>query len=425
MLVISKPNCENKIKNIFDKWGLHAVEIGVVTDDLMLRVKHDGVTVAEIPAETLVLGGDAPIYHRDTKQPSYIPSIWDLDESKIAIPPDLNGALKKLLATSNIANKNWVYEQYDTMVRTNTVLLPGYDGAVVRIKGTNKALAVTTDCNGRYVYLNPKIGGKIAVAESARNVVCCGAEPLAITNCLNFGNPYKPEVYWQFKEAVEGIGEACKIFDTPVTGGNVSFYNESPNVAVYPTPVIGMLGLIEDTSHITTSFFKDEDDIVVLLGENKNELGGSEYFKNIHNMVKGKPPTIDLNFEKAVQNVCLEAIKKGIVKSAHDVSDGGIAISLAESCIMNPKKTIGAIITLKDDIRLDALLFGETQSRIVISLNKSNIETLRNIANKHSIKIFEIGKVGGTDLIINDVIKINVNELKDIYFNSISEIMGK
>jgi len=423
MLVISKPGCEKRIKEIFEKWDLQAVAIGVVTDDNMLRIKNNDVTVAEIPAETLVLGGSAPVYHRETRQPSYISSIWELDESKIEIPSNLNDTLKKILATPNIANKHFVYEQYDTMVRTNSVLLPGCDGAVVRIKGTNKALAVKTDCNGRYVYLDPKVGSKIAVAESARNVICCGAEPLAITNCLNFGNPYKPEIYWQFKEAIEGIGEACRIFSTPVTGGNVSFYNESPNIAVYPTPVIGMLGLIEDTSHITTSFFKDEDDIIVLLGENKNELGGSEYLKTIHNIVKGKPPAVDLNIEKAVQTVCLEAIRKGIIKSAHDVSDGGLAISLAESCIMNPKKIIGAIINLKDDIRLDALLFGETQSRIVITLDKKDIEILKSIADKHSIKMFEIGKVGGANLIINDVINIKLTELKDIYFNSISEIM--
>jgi phosphoribosylformylglycinamidine synthase len=423
MLVISKPGCENRIKDIFTKWDLHAVEIGLVTDDQMLRIKHNGVTVAEIPADTLVLGGGAPVYQRETKQPAYIPSIWDLDESKIVIPSDLNDTLKKVLATPNIANKNWVYEQYDTMVITNSVLLPGCDGAVVRIKGTNTALALKTDCNGRYVYLNPNLGGKIAVAESARNVVCCGAKPIAITNCLNFGNPYKPEVYWQFREAVNGIGEACRTFDTPVTGGNVSFYNESPNAAVYPTPVIGMLGLIEDTSYITTSFFKDEGDVIVLLGENKNEIGGSEYLRTIHNMVKGKPPTIDLNFEKTIQTVCLEAIKKGIVKSAHDVSDGGLAISLAESCIMNPKKIIGAVINLKDDIRLDALLFGETQSRIVITLDKKDMGALKAIAEKHSIKMFDIGKVGGSVLIINNVINIKLNELKNIYFNSISEIM--
>jgi phosphoribosylformylglycinamidine synthase subunit PurL len=425
MLVVSKPGCEEKIKAIFTKWGLNAVEIGVVTDDKMLRVKCNGIVVAEIPADTLALGGGAPVYYRETKQPAYLPEIWELDESKIKIPSNLSDVLVKLISTPNIANKRWVYEQYDTMVRTNTVVLPGCDGAVVRIKDTTKALAMKTDCNGRYVYLDPKTGAKIAVAESARNVVCCGAEPIAITNCLNFGNPYKPEVYWQFKQAIEGIGEACRVFDTPVTGGNVSFYNESPNAAVYPTPVIGMLGLISDVKHITTSYFKDEEDVVILIGENKNELGGSEYLNTIHKLVKGKPPAIDLDYEKRVQSICLKAIKKNIIKSAHDIADGGLAVALAECCIMNTKKPIGAEINLDDDFRADALLFGETQSRIIISMEEKNYEILQNIAEYYGVKVSFIGRVGGNKLQINDFISCDLDQLSGLYYNTISVLMNK
>jgi len=233
-----------------------------------------------------------------------------------------------------------VYEQYDSMVRTNTIVGPGCDSAVIYIKGTNKALAMKTDCNARYVYLNPKEGAKIAVAESARNIVCSGGIPLAITNCLNFGNPYKPEIYWQFAEAIAGMGESCRFFDTPVTGGNVSFYNESPDRAVYPTPTIGMLGLVEDLSHITTSYFKNEDDLIYVLGEDKEELGGSEYLKIIYKKVEGNSPQIDLSTEKKLQDTVLELIRKKLINSAHDISEGGIVCALAECCIINEEKSL-------------------------------------------------------------------------------------
>ncbi len=424
MLVVSKPGCEAKIKEIFNKWGLPAVEIGYVTDDQMLRVKWDGNIVAEVPAHSLVLGGGAPVYIRETKQPSYIPDVWELNYNNIFVPNNFNEVLIKLLSSPNIANKSWVYEQYDTMVRTNTVVLPGCDSAVLRIKGTNKALSMKTDCNGRYVYLDPKNGAKIAVAESARNVVCSGGEPLAITNCLNFGNPYKPEIYWQFKEAIEGIGEACRVFDTPVTGGNVSFYNESPNTTVYPTPVIGMIGLVEDIKNVTTSYFKDEEDIIVLLGENKDDLSGSEYLFLIHNLIKGRP-TIDLDYEKRLHKACLESIKRNIIKSAHDISEGGLAISIAESCIMNRNKMIGAEITLDDGIRRDSLYFGENQSRIIVSLEEKYYETLKTICDFYGIKCTYIGRVGGDSLIINDDININLDMMYNAYYNTISEIMNK
>lgn len=282
-----------------------------------------------------------------------------------------------------------------------------------------------TDCNGRYVYLNPRRGGQIAVAECARNVVCSGAKPAAITNCLNFGNPYKPENYWQFKEAVGGMSDACRIFETPVTGGNVSFYNESPTAAVYPTPTIGMLGIIEDLTHVTTSWFKEPGDIIFLIGKNLGEIGGSEYLKAIHGMVSGDAPQIDLNYEKAVMDLTYEAITKGLVNSAHDISDGGLAVALAECCLQGKKNhVIGATIRLDDKVRTDFLLFGETQSRIIISMSKLNAESFRTMAKKSKVDIAEIGTVGGNALQINNWIHVPVFELEEVYRSSIKKIMS-
>ena len=279
MLCVVRPGYEDKVKDVFEKWDLNCEIVGEVTDEPFLKIYRDGELKAEIPPYELVLGGGAPVYIRGTKEPEYLKSIKAFDFSSLLKPEDLTEVFEKVLSSPNIVSKKWVYEQYDSMVRTNTVVGPGCDAAVIYIKDTNKALAMKTDCNGRYVYLNPKEGTRIAVAEAARNIVCSGGVPLGITNCLNFGNPYKPEIYWQFKQAIEGMGEACRFFDTPVTGGNVSFYNESPNTAVYPTPTIGMVGLIEGLEKVTTSFFKDEGDLVYILGDDFEELGGSEYLK--------------------------------------------------------------------------------------------------------------------------------------------------
>jgi phosphoribosylformylglycinamidine synthase len=281
-----------------------------------------------------------------------------------------------------------------------------------------------TDCNARYVYLNPGEGAKIAVAESARNIVCSGGTPLAITNCLNFGNPYKPEVYWQFAEAIAGMGEACRFFNTPVTGGNVSFYNESPDRAVYPTPTIGMLGLVEDLSHVTTSFFKDEDDLIYVLGDDKEELGGSEYLKVIHKKVEGNCPQIDLGTEKKLQDIVLELIRKKLINSAHDISEGGIVCALAECCIINDEKMIGAEIKIPIKTRKDFSYFSETQSRIIVSVAKSRKEEFEKImiSSDHSFK--QIGKVGGDSLKVNDDLSVSLNILSDLYYNTIPRIMN-
>jgi len=430
MLVIAKKGYEKRVQEIFTKWGLNSKIIGKVTQDKMLRVKNKGKVVAEIPAASLVLGGGAPVYVRERTKPKYLEEKNKLNLSEIKVPTDFNEVLLRLLASPNIASKRWVYEQYDTSVRTGTVMGPGSDACVIRLRKTKKAIAATTDCNGRYCYLDPRMGGRIAVAEAARNLACSGAKPLAITNCLNFGDPYDPEVYWTFAECVTGMGEACRTFDTPVTGGNVSFYNEDPQRIVYPTPVVGMVGLIEDVKRATTQWFKDEGDIIVLLGETKEELGASEYLKVIHNLVKGNTPNLNLEEEKKIQDATLEMIRKGLIKSAHDCSEGGLAVALAECSISSPDR-LGADIKLgrEANIRPDALLFGESQSRIIITAQEKDLPTLKKIASKHEIPSSEIGRVGGEKLEIfttsgqNAVIDLPVGKLADLYEHAIELIM--
>lgn len=423
MLVIGKKGFEEEIKKVFEKWDLNCVQIGEVIDEDLLEFYKYGKLVAKIPASSLVLGGGAPVYYREAKKPEYINKLSSVKFDNLPEVKDLNSALIKLLSSPNITNKSWIYHQYDYMVGTNTVIKPGCDAAVIRIKKTNKAIAVKTDCNGRYVYLNPRRGTMIAVAESARNVACTGAIPIAITNCLNFGNPYDPQIYWQFKEAIEGMKEACIEFDTPVTGGNVSFYNESKNYTVYPTPVIGMLGLIEDTKYITSSYFKDEGDLIYLIGETKNEIGGSEFLKSIFNRVEGEIPEIDLKLEKKTIDIILEAIKSGLIKSAHDVSDGGLAVALAECCVMNRKKKIGAEVNLDVKFRSDFYLFSESQSRFIVTIDPENQVEFEKLINSAQIKFERIGKVFGKKLVINDLIDLTIEEIEDAYYNSFKRLM--
>ena len=424
MLVVVKKGFEEETKKIFNKWGLNCVEIGKVTNTQPLEIYMNGEKVGEIPAWHLVLGGGAPVYTRKTKYPSYIEEIRAFDIDEIPEPEDYNEVLLKLISSPNIADKSWVFRQYDYSVMTNTALPPGYGAGVLRIKGTRKALAVKTDGNGRYTYLNPYRGGAIAVAEAARNVVCTGARPLAITNCLNFGNPYDEEIYYQFKNAVHGMGDACRVFDTPVTGGNVSFYNESPDGPIYPTVVVGMLGLIKDISHITTPWFKNEGDFIILIGNIKGELGGSEYLKVIHGLVKGDAPSIDLEFERRIHDAVLEAIRKGIVNSAIDISDGGLAIALAEACIKNPSGPMGASVYLSGDARNDELLFSECQSCIVVTVREDNLLEMEKIASKNMVPSTTIGRVkGDRRLRINTLIDIDTAVLLREYTAAIPSMM--
>ncbi|ARA93793.1 phosphoribosylformylglycinamidine synthase II [Rhodothermaceae bacterium RA] len=436
MLVVCKPEDEETLRAIFEKWDLHAARLGHVTDDGRVKVYWHGELVADVPAEHLVLGGGAPVYHRETRRPAYLDQTAAFD---LATVPDLDvadaaPALLQLLGSPNIASKRWVFEQYDTMVRTNTVAGPGpSDAAVVRIKGSRKGLAVKTDCNGRYVYLNPRKGGQIAVAEAARNVVCAGGKPLAITNCLNFGNPYKPEVYWVFKEAVGGMGEACRALGTPVTGGNVSFYNENPTGAVFPTPTIGMLGLVEDVErHTTTAAFQAEGDVILLLSpaawQHRNDLDGSEYLAALHGLTAGDAPHFVLDEEKAVQEALLGLIRAGLVRSAHDVSDGGLAVCLAESVIFSGALGADVALPALDGLRLDAVLFGEAQSRVVMTVAPGQVAAVQAALAGQPVAATPIGTVGaaGLRLRVGDtpVIDLAAVALREPYERAIPAAMG-
>ncbi|MFQ6083475.1 MAG: phosphoribosylformylglycinamidine synthase subunit PurL [Candidatus Aminicenantia bacterium] len=411
MLLVTRRENEAKVKEIFKKWDLDAITVGRVTDTGRMVVKEKGKIVVDIPVSAIVK--DCPVYQRPVKEPSYLKEVNTLEF--IPIPKDLNETFLKLLASPTIADKEWIYRQYDHMVQINTALLPGGDASVLRIKGTKKALGIALDGNSLYTYLAPKRGAQIAVAEACRNLACVGAKPLGVTNCLNFGNPEKPEIMWQFKEVVEGMAEACRFFNLPVTGGNVSFYNETMGVPVYPTPVLGIVGLIDDISKIMTPDFKNEGDYIILLGKNKEELGGSEYLKTIFNQEKGLPPEINLSQEKKIQDFCLELINKGLINSAHDISEGGLAVCVAESCFMSENKW-GVEVNLEDDFRPDALLFGETQSRIVVSTNSSKIDEIKKLARSHQIPYQIIGQVKGEKFQIRQKGKLLINlPLKKIY----------
>jgi phosphoribosylformylglycinamidine synthase subunit PurL len=425
MLVCVKKGKVAEVKAVFDKWGLDSTLVGEVTDDLMMTIRLHGEVVSQIPADCLVLGGGAPIYHRETKRPAYMDELARLDLNTIPLNRNWTETLLTLLGSPNLCHKGWVFEQYDSMVRTNTAVGPGSDAAVLRIRKTNKALAMSTDCNARYCYISPRVGTQIAVAESARNIVCSGGRPLAITNCLNFGNPYKPEVYYCFAEAIKGMGEACIAFDTPVTGGNVSFYNEDPDRAVFPTPTIGMVGLVEHIDHITTQWFKQDGDLIYLIGVNGEELGVSEYLRAIHGQTRGTVPQMDLEFEKNMQQALLGAIQAGLVKSAHDVSDGGLAISLAECCISNREDQHGATIKLNDKIRVDALLFGETQSRVVITCAPSMGKGIEDWFAAKNVPVTKIGTVGGDKLRINELVDTPLTALSDAFYNAMPHFMER
>lgn len=423
MLVVIEQGFDKELNAIFEKWELDCTRVGEVTDTGMLEVYHRGNKVAEIPSEELVLGGGAPQYDMPVREPAYFSEINNFTIDAIQEEENYNKTLLTLLSTPNITSKQFVFRQYDSTVRSNTVQGPGGAAAVIRLKGTQKGLAMSTDCNGRYVYLNPRMGGQIAVVESARNVVCSGGEPLAITNCLNFGNPQDPEIYWQFKEAVTGIGEACRALNTPVTGGNVSFYNETGDTAVYPTPVIGMVGLLENINQSTTIEFKGAGDFIVTLGALNGCLGGSEYLRTIHGKIQGPIPHLNLELEMGIQELCLEAIKKGIIKSAHDLSDGGLAVNISES-IVHSKQGLGARLDVVRKLQNNELLFGECQSVIVVTLEESALYELILLAQKLDMHTQTIGRVTDTNsLVINDQINISRIKMENAYFNSLEKIM--
>jgi phosphoribosylformylglycinamidine synthase len=423
MLIVIQKGKEEVAESIFRKWGLDFAVIGEVTDSGRLKVVENEKTVADIPVDSIT--EKAPVYKRPAKQPSYLKKTRNLDLGSISIPNNLNSTFLSLLSSPNISSKRWIYEQYDYMVRTNTVVAPGSDAAIIRIKGTNKAIAITSNCNSRYCYLDPYTGAAIAVAESARNLACSGAIPLAFTDCLNFGNPEKPEIMWQFEQSIDGMSEAAVKLNTPVVSGNVSFYNETEGKAIYPTPTVAMVGLIEEIGKLTTQWFKREGDLVVLLGNTKEELGGSEYLKLAHGLVMGLPPRLDLDMELRLIKTLLEAITGGIINSAHDISEGGLAIALAESCF-TPNGPIGVEIdSLENTLREDVVLFGESQSRVLVSLDKKNLNSLERIALKYGIPLNVIGKVGGNRIFIKGLINTKVSEAYKAWMFGFEDILKK
>ena len=436
MLIVCEKGKEDVLEAIFEKWDLHAVQIGEVTEGGRVKVYWHGDLVADVPAEHLALGGGAPVYIRETRRPDYLDETAAFDVASVPdlVPDAVDDTLTEMLSSPNIASKRWVFEQYDTMVRTNTIVGPGpSDAAVIRLKDTNKGLAVKTDCNGRYVYLNPRKGGQIAVAESARNVVCAGGRPVAITNCLNFGNPYKPEVYWVFKEAVGGMGDACRRLGTPVTGGNVSFYNENPESAVFPTPTIGMLGVIEDVeSHTTTFPFKETGDVILELHPKARRHAGldaSEYLSHVHQTTAGDAPAFDLEEEAAVQEACLTMIQKGWVRSAHDVSDGGLLVALAEMSLAS--EGLGADIELPvdDDSRLDEVLFSEAQSRIVLTAPSDLAARIERDLAGSAVGVTRLGMVSDGSFRVkygaHTLVDMSASSMRDTYEQAIPSKMAK
>jgi phosphoribosylformylglycinamidine synthase subunit PurL len=409
MLMVAKAGKEDACIAICRKWDLDVAVVGTVTGDGILRVKDQGKVVAEIPAKSLA--DDGPRYERPYQPPEYQDMLTNLNYDLLPDVKDANAALLSLLESPTIASKRWVYQQYDHMVRTNTMVRPGSDAAVVRIKDTNKAVAMTVDCNSRYCMLHPYEGARIAVAEAARNLACSGADPIGLTDCLNFGNPERPEIMWQFVLAVEGIKDACERLAVPVVSGNVSFYNETNGLSIYPTPMLGMVGLIEQADQTMTQWFKQDGDEIILLGATREDLGGSEYLKIIHAREQGSPPLLNMDAEKALHECVLALVRGGLVQSAHDCSDGGLTVTLAESCFSGQDQKLGAVVRLAQGrIRKDAVLFGESQSRVVLSAKPSHRQAILDQANSLGVPAEVIGSVTGARLTISlgDVTMVDV-----------------
>jgi phosphoribosylformylglycinamidine synthase subunit PurL len=425
MLVVVEKGKEKEVQDVFEKWDLNCVQIGEVTEGEWLKYYMHGELVAEVPAESLVLGGGAPIYQREYSEPAYYSESKKFSIDKVAEPENLKSVADFLLALPSIASKNWVIEQYDTMVGTKNMSTNApSDGAVVNIKGTDKALVLSTDCNSRYVYADPFIGAEIAVSEAARNIVCSGGTPTAITNCLNFGNPYNPEVYWQFVGAIKGMSNACLKFETPVTGGNVSFYNQAAMVdsiePVYPTPVIGMLGVMDSKKLRTTLDFKNEGDKIYLLGTSRNDINCSDYLYSYHKIKLSPPPYFDIEEEISIQDCIKLIIRDGLILSAHDVSDGGLFVTLIESAM---HRDLGFDISSDYEIRKDAFLFGESQSRVVVSVSLEKEEDFIEFMTQSDIDFCFIGDVTSGEITIDGDSFGNITDAMKIYNNSLENLL--
>ncbi len=436
MLLVVKRGREAEVERIFEKWDLHASHIGEVTTDGMLRVKEHGKLVAEIPNRALT--DEAPVYRRPMSRPEYLDAVQKLDLDALgpraARLRDDNAALMALLGSPAIGSKRWVFRQYDHMVRTNTINLPGMGAGVVRVKDTDRALAMSVDGNGRYCYLDPKHGAMLAVAEAARNVACAGGKPLAATNCLNFGNPERPGIMWQFGQAVEGIGEACRALDTPITGGNVSLYNETDGKAIYPTPVIGVVGLLEHADRVVSRAFRSPGDAIVLLGEGRGELGGSEYLKVAHGVVAGAPPSLDLKAERALQDLLVDLANAKLMRSAHDCSDGGLAVTLAECTFdtggIGAEAAIdGLSVASAADTNRAAALFGESASRVVVSVAPGAAADVLARAKAAGVPARVIGRTGGSELKISVggqiAIAVKVSDAERAWSDAVEHFFAK
>jgi phosphoribosylformylglycinamidine synthase len=427
MLIVVKKGEEAVVNRIFEKWDLHAVHIGDVTEGNTLRYFMNGELVSEIPAKSLVLGGGAPVYEREYTEPAYYAEAKKFSIDGIAEPKDLVVVARQLMANHNIASTKWIYEQYDSMVGTaNMSTNKPSDAAIVNIKNTNKALVLSVDCNGRYVQADPEVGTMIAVCEAARNIVCSGGEPSAITNCLNFGNPYNPEVYWQFVGAIKGMSAACKRFETPVTGGNVSFYNQTVNAdgsaaPVFPTPTIGMLGVMKDKSLQTTLDFKYKGDLIYLLGVPRNDINSSEYLYSFHGVKNSPAPFFNLDEEFTVQKCIKELIRNNYISSAHDVSDGGLFVSLCEMALPN---SLGFDIVTDSEIRRDAFLFGESQSRIAVTVVEDYEDEFLDFVGESGVQVMLLGHVTKGRVTIDEENFGFIEDYRAIYENSIAEAMS-
>ncbi|MEX2284539.1 MAG: phosphoribosylformylglycinamidine synthase subunit PurL [Gemmatimonadota bacterium] len=429
MLVVAKAGHEDDVIAILQKWELEAAVIGVVTDDGLYRVRDGGEVVCEVPGEPLVTG--CPTYVREARESEDIARLRAWMPGEREYQPAAAHPLKtllRLLASPNIGSRKWIYRQYDTTVRTNTVVAPGGDAGVLRVRGTRKGIAAKVDCNGRFCYLNPRRGAMIAVAEAARNIACVGARPRAITNNLNFGNPLKPEVYYQLRECVAGMGEACRAFDTPVTGGNVSLYNENPRGAIYPTPVVGMIGILDDVDRHVRASFQSQGDVILLLGTNRDELGGSEYLKVAFGMVAGDAPSVDLNAERALQEALVSLAEGGLIRSAHDCSEGGLAVCLAESAMTSDDHWFGVNVELHDELPTAALLFGESQGRVVISCDPADVMQVCTVAESNGVPCRRIGtvsEVNGTFVLRTPEVSVKtpVKDLAEVYYDAIPRLM--
>ncbi|HMR91141.1 MAG TPA: AIR synthase-related protein, partial [Chitinophagaceae bacterium] len=421
MLLVAEKGRESEVQRVFEKWDLPCSVIGEVTDDGILRFYMNGELEAELPAHDLVLGGGAPQYEREYKKPAYLEKLSTFDAAAIPVPAGLKEAAEKLIALPTIASKKWIYTQYDSMVGTvNTSTNAPSAAPVVLVKGTDKGIAVTTDCNSRYVYADPYKGAMIAVSEAARNIVCSGGLPLGVTNCLNFGNPYDPEVYYQFVHAIKGMGDACRRFDTPVTGGNVSFYNQNPDGPVYPTPTIGMVGLLEDVSQRMTLDFKEQGDVLYLLGTCRSDLNSSEYLHNVLGISHSPAPHFDIEEEYALQQLVASLIKAQLVRSAHDVSEGGLFISLCESGF---NRELGFSVISNNSVRKDAWLFGESQSRVLVSVAIDRVAEFERAAGAFPAE--KIGVVTEGDIVIDGEFWGAIDIWKERYDNAIGNYLAK